>query len=448
MWRDRVEHVQLGDTLDVSPDLFVFFSKFVPSSLNKFRITRAHWKDGEKCYNRKCGTTFSSKNPIKHCFMCGHPYCRACLVWKRRLGANARPSPLGIECPVCVRCSDDGGVAQSLGHVFLHTGAFMRFRGQSQTRHMQPDKPRLQKLATPSLQELATPSLQELATPSLQELATSRRGRVITSQLEHLRKEFDQRHSLFLAMTTGVPDWQKSSHWPHQEDSKTCTRCNKGLKAILSYKIHCRLCGLIHCTKCAQDSLLLYHNSRGVSTWAIVGCNEPPQKSKKYAILPACEDCLGLLRPFAGPPSGDSDGNKKGRKGDPKDEESKVFYITLTHLQEQAMQHRMAISDSLPYYWELIHEEEERQQANGGKQLLGVPKELVQLHCDIQKNFKALHDTIMSLKSLQGVTERQNTLKENVMQGCQNFYDNHVILYHAYLTQIQSILPAVRVIGW
>lgn len=191
MWRDRAEHVQLGDTLDVSPDLFVFFSKFAPSSLNKFRITRAHWKDGEKCYNRKCGTTFSSKNPIKLCFMCGHPYCRACLVWKRRLGANARPSPLGIECPVCVRCSDDGGVAQSLGHVFLHTGAFMRFRGQSQARHVQPDK------------------------PSLQELTTSHRGRVITSQLEHLIEKFDQRHSLFLAMTIGVPDWQKSSHWPH-----------------------------------------------------------------------------------------------------------------------------------------------------------------------------------------------------------------------------------------
>ena len=424
MWRDRVEHVQLGDTLDVSPDLFVFFSKFIPSSLNKFRITRAHWKDGEKCYNRKCGTTFSSKNPIKHCFTCGHPYCRACLVWKRRLGANARPSPLGIECPVCVRCSDDGGVAQSLGHVFLHTGAFMRFRGQSQACHMQPDK------------------------PSLQELATSHRGRVITSQLEHLRKEFDQRHSLFLAMTIGVPDWQKSSHWPHQEDSKTCTRCNKGLKAILSYKIHCRLCGLMHCTKCAQGSLLLYHNSQGVSTWAIVGCNEPPQKSKKYAILPACEDCLGLLQPFAEPPSGDSDGNKEETERDPKDEESEVFYTTLTHLQEQGMHHRMAISGSLPYYVEVIHEEEERQQANGGKQPLEVPKEIAQLHRDIQKYFKALRDTIMSLKSLQGVTERQNTLKQNVLRGCLNFHDNHVMLYRACLVHIQPLLPAVRVIGW
>ncbi len=82
-----------------------------------------------------------------------------------------------------------------------------------------------------------------------------------------------------------------------------------------------------------------------------------------------------------------------------------MFYITLTHLQEQAMQHRMAISGSLPYYWELIHKEEERQQANGGKQPLDVPKEIVQLHRDIHKYFKALHDTIMSLKGLQGVTQ-------------------------------------------
>ena len=179
-----------------------------------------------------------------------------------------------------------------------------------------------------------------------------------------------------------------------------------------------------------------------------MGCNEPPQKPKKYAILPACEDCLGHLRPFAEPPSDDSDGNKEGTEDDPKDEESKMFYITLTYLQEQAMQHRMAISGSLPYYVEVIHEEEERQQANGGKQPLEVPKEIAQLHCGIQKYFKALRDTIMSLKGLQGVTERQNTLKQNVLRGCLNFHDNHVILYRACLVHIQPLLPAVRVIGW
>lgn len=161
--------------------------------------------------------------------------------------------------------------------------------------------------------------------------------------------------------------------------------------------------------------ILLYHNRHGVSTWAILGCNEPPQKLKKYAIVPACEDCLGRLRPFAEPPSDDSNGNKEGTEGDPKDEESKVFYATLTHLQEQAMHHRMAISGSLPYYVEVIHEEEERQQAIGGKQPSEVPKEIAQLHCDIQKYFKALRDTIISLKGLQGVTERQIILKQNVM---------------------------------
>ena len=179
-----------------------------------------------------------------------------------------------------------------------------------------------------------------------------------------------------------------------------------------------------------------------------MGCNEHPQKSKKYAILPACEDCLGLLQPFAEPPSGDSDGNKEETERDPKDEESEVFYTTLTHLQEQGMHHRMAISGSLPYYGELIHEEEERQQVNGGKQPMEVPKEIAQLHCDIQKYFKALRNTIMSLKGLQGVTERQNTLKQNVLRGCLNFHDNHVILYRACLVHIQPLLPAVRVIGW
>ena len=52
---------------------------------------------------------------------------------------------------------------------FSGVRAFMRFQEQSQARHMQPDK------------------------PTFSELATSHRGRGITSQLEHLRKEFDQR---------------------------------------------------------------------------------------------------------------------------------------------------------------------------------------------------------------------------------------------------------------
>ena len=420
MWSDKAEQdSQLSDAFDVSGDLPVSFSKFVPSLLNKRRITRTHWKDGEKCYNAKCGTPFSSKNSIKHCYLCGYPYCRLCLTRKRRLGTNAKPSPLGIECPVCERCSQDGGLAQSLGHVFEHTEVFMRFRGQSQARHMQ------------------------YKTPSVQDLATSHRGKVITSQLKHLTNEFDRRRSLFLAMTTGVPDWQKSSHWPHQEDAKNCARCNMGLKAILTYKIHCRLCGLIHCSKCAQENLLLYLNSQGVPTWAIVGCNEPSEKPKKYAILPACEVCLSQLRPFAEPPSDEGTDERK-EDGDAKDEESEVFYITLIHHQGHAMQHQMTISGSLPRYGELIDDEEERQQANGGKQPTEVPKELARLHCDLAKAFKDLRDTTLALKSLRGRTQRQIMLQQNVMRGCQTFHGNHVISYRTDVTRIQSLLPAVN----
>ena len=45
----------------------------------------------------------------------------------------------------------------------------MRFRGQSQARHMQHK------------------------VPSVQDLATSHRGKDITSQLKHLTNEFDRR---------------------------------------------------------------------------------------------------------------------------------------------------------------------------------------------------------------------------------------------------------------
>ena len=423
MWSDGVEQDnQLSDAFDLSGDLSAFFSKFVPSAFNKLRITRRHWRDGKKCYDAKCGTPFSSKNPTKHCYLCGHPYCGACLVHKRRLGANAKPSPLGIECPVCERCSDDGGLAQSLGHAYEHVEVFLRFRGWSQARHMQP------------------------STSSVQDLTTSLRDRVLTSQLQHLINEFDRRRSLFLAMTTGVPDWQKSSHWPHQEDAKNCARCNMGLKAILTYKIHCRLCGLIHCSKCAQENLLLYLNSQGVPTWAIVGCNEPSEKPKKYAILPACEVCLSQLRPFAESPSDEgTDGSKgKGTYDDVKDEESEVFYITLMHHQDHAMQHQMTISGSLPRYGELIDDEEARKQANGGKRIAEVPKELARLHCDLAKAFKGLCDTIVALRCLQGRTQRQNMLKRNVLQGFKTFHGNHVILYRSDLTRIQSLLPAVN----
>ena len=421
MWSG--EDSQFSDEFDVPGDLSVSFSKFVPSALNKRRITRTHWRDGDKCYNSKCGKTFPSKNSVKHCFLCGYPYCRECLVHKRRLGANAKPSPSGIECPVCDRCSQDGGLSQSLGHMFSHTEAFSSYRWQwqSRARHVQDSNP-----------------------SSVQGLATSHTGKVITSQLKHLTEEFDRRRSLFLAMTTGVPDWQKSSRWPHQENAKTCHRCNKGLKAILSYKIHCRLCGLIHCSKCVQENLLLYHNSRNVSTWAIVGCNEPLQKPKKYAILPACEACLGQLQPFAQPPSDEIDGNKEGGEDDSKDEESEVFYQTLRHRQELAMKHQTTIFDSLPRYGELIDDEEEKQQVNGGKRPSEVPKELARLHCDLQKAFKDLRDTTLTLKNLQGKTQRQNILKQNVMRGCQTFHGNHVILYRADLTRIQSLLPAVN----
>ena len=419
-WSDRVEQDNLfNDTLDVSGDLPTSFSKFVPSAFNKLRITRAHWRDGEKCYNIKCGTRFSSKNPTKHCFLCGYPYCRSCLVRKRRLGVNAKPSPMGIDCPVCERCSQDGGLAQSLGHVFDHTEVFLRFRQKSQVCHMQPNA------------------------SSVQDLAGSHRGRVIVSQLNHLTKEFDRRRSLFPPMTTGVPDWQKSFKWPHQEDSKNCTRCNTRLKTLLTYKIHCRLCGLIHCSKCAQDKLLLYI-SRSASTWAIIGCNEPSEKPKKYVILPACEVCLGQLRPFAELSDDGTDESKEGTDAEPKDEESEVFYMTIMHHQEQAMHHQTTISSGLPRYGELIDEEEEKQQANGGKRPSEVPKELARLHCDLAKAFKDLRDTTMALKGLQGKTQRQNRLKQNVMLGCQTFHGNTVISYRSDLTRIQSLLPEVN----
>ena len=100
----------------------------------------------------------------------------------------------------------------------------------------------------------------------------------------------------------------------------------------------------------------------------------------RCAYLLACEECLGHLRPFAGPPRDETDWKKEGTVGDPKDEKSKMFYKPLTHLQEQGMHHRIAISGSLPYYGELIHEEEERQRANGGKQPMEVPKEIAQLY--------------------------------------------------------------------
>ena len=44
MWRDRVEHVQLGDTLDVSPDL-------------------SYWKDGENATTENVVRCFPRRTP-------------------------------------------------------------------------------------------------------------------------------------------------------------------------------------------------------------------------------------------------------------------------------------------------------------------------------------------------------------------------------------------------
>ena len=418
-WRDSIEQDRLSEAFDVSEELPAGFSKFVPSALNKLRISRAHWKDGEKCSNMKCGKAFASKNATKHCFLCGYPYCRACLQCKRKLGANAKPSPVGIECPVCERCSQDGGLAQSLGHEYSHTEVFEGFRRQSR----------------------AHPTKQG-PTSSVQFLNRSHHGKVIASQLTHLTKEFDRRRSLFTSMTTGVPDWQKSSLWPHQEDAKSCTNCKKGL--FLKSKIHCRLCGLIHCSNCIlQEHLLLYINIRSASTWAIVGCNEPPEKPKKYATFPACKGCLGQLEPFAQPPEEGTDRSKEGTDADAKDEQTEVFYLKIIHHQEQAMKHQTTISSSLPRYGELIDEEEEKQQANGGKRPSEVPKELARLHCDLAKAFKDHRDTTLTIKGVQGTTSRQDRLKQNVMLGCQTYHSNNVMSYRSHLTRVQSILPQV-----
>ena len=388
-------------------------SKKFPNALFRMRIKKVHWKDGSSC--SKCRAVFNTlKNPKQHCYHCGDVFCSSCLPYRRSLDRDGRPSRHGISCPVCLKCSEDGGLAQSVGS---YTSLLEKFKGL--------------KYALRSISRSSTDRM-----PSVR-FNKSHRDKVIMSQLEHLISNFPQRSSVLMK---GVPNWQKSDKWPCQEDAKMCEFCKIKFTSFVSSKYHCRLCGLIHCSKHADKRLLLYTDDKNKSRWALKDWSEPHTDPKDFTWLHCCNRCYDDVKPISQRPVEEEE-EKKELGEEKEDEITQSFFKAVTSIQQKLREKQAVVDKFLTYFSEIIDELEEHM--NPGSKRSKIENNVRKHFFELTSAFKEMMDLTFALQKLSAKTKRQEILKQNIVQGTKAYHSEFIIPFRMETARLQKLLPDV-----
>ena len=366
---------------------------------------RRNWKDGSHC--SKCQILFSRlKSPKKHCYHCGEVLCQSCLVYRRRLDRNGKPSRTGVSCPVCLNCSEDGSLVQPMGVYHSHFEKFSSLRGT-----LKPNE-RL--------------SLETL--PNLRKFNSSDHDKTVLRRLEQLLVSYSQR-GRSVHLRKGELDWQKSNIWPHLEDSRQCGYCQNKLSRFSS-KIHCRLCGAMHCHRHATKTLALYTGDQNESKWALKDFNEPLAIPKGLSWLYCCVRCYDDIKLFT-------------RKQDVSDRdtpaEKKQFFTAVVNLQQKLREKQKVVGDFLIFFGDKVDELE--QTAKSKNQSSEIESDLRKIYFELSATFNEIVDIILALQKLKACNTSQDTLLQNITLGVKSFYNKFILSYRIERSSLQKLLP-------
>ena len=277
------------------------------------------------------------------------------------------------------------------------------------------------------------------------DLNTSHVGKIMVAQLTHLLKTYGDKKTRCQfsrpSFTKGVPDYHKSGKWPCQEDSKTCHRCNKPFGALMDPKLHCRLCGFIHCRNHAQKQFILFVDHDGQAQWCINGVNVPVNKPENYVELMSCDMCIEKLKPYA------SDHSVKQELIDAPTEDEAVEdsrNAVITAMYKDFTVHQNTVSLCLPRYTELLDEFEKLKKMSRTPSG-ALQEDISRLHCNLEDAFKGLADITLRLKHVdRDASVRRKKLAENFFNGCQSFHTTHIQQFRAEQPRVAVYLPKIN----
>ena len=269
-------------------------------------------------------------------------------------------------------------------------------------------------------------------------------GKIILAQLSLLLKTYGDKKSRhhFSRTLPGVPDGLKSTKWPHQENSKTCYHCNKPFGGLMNHKIHCRLCGFIHCNRHAQKQFIIFLDREGQAQWCIPGVNDPVVEPSAYTHVITCDRCVERLKPHA-PDHSVPQVATIGECPEPRSEED-LLSENLTAFHEKFSKNQSIVSICLQRYKELLDECEEVKR-RGETPSSVVKEDISRLHCNLEDSFKVLADLTLRLKHFDGgKTVRQQKITNNLYHSCQTFHSIHIKQFRENQVHVVKFLPKVN----
>ncbi|RKO90920.1 FYVE zinc finger-domain-containing protein [Blyttiomyces helicus] len=228
-------------------------------------INRGHWqREGanDVCASAGCGKSLGMRNGKHNCRRCGRLYCDAHSSYQMRLTTDARHDPVNGHwhrtCGSCFEGRD--GYRDTSGVIRNRTRTFLQLRKVHIDRlHLESNKleKRLDKV------NFGAPFLGAIK-PLPIRLPT----------LIYLCILFE-----FAAIDQTVVTWEDDS------SATACPICNKGFRALVNRKHHCRLCGRVICGAEECSSIVPLHASEAADE----------RHPDRVGEIRACRDCNSIV---------------------------------------------------------------------------------------------------------------------------------------------------------